>query len=245
MCGIAGFSLAENENVNAVEASMALLRQIQARGRDATGAAWVKYDKQAKKASICVSKAPVRASMFEPYLRQMSPKTSRVILHTRMATQGSPQNNLNNHPIVAGRIVGIHNGVLHNDDAIFEHLKGVVRKGKVDSEAAFALLNHTEHRPVDVLESVKGRAALAWFDASNKRPLHLARVSGSPLFIGQTAEGSLFFASTMPLLVQACEDARIDLRYVEEVDEKTYLRVERGEIKTIEAIGQSVKQIAS
>jgi len=243
MCGIAGFCLHKDESINARKVSMALLNQIVSRGEDATGAAWVQSNKQTKKATIAVSKAPIPAYSFDPYLKQMPSSTKRVILHTRWATQGSPENNLNNHPIVSGRIVGVHNGVLSNDKAVFDYFREA-RKAQVDSEAAFALLNRTVYAPSEVLRSLKGRAALAWLDAKDKRDLHLARVDGSPLAVGATKTGSLFFASTMPLLVAACADARVDLSWAEDIEPMTYLRVRNGEILESLAIGESRKAIA-
>jgi len=243
MCGIAGFCLNKDEHINAKRVSMALLNQIVSRGEDATGAAWVQSDSANKKATIAVSKAPVPAYGFEQYLSKMPIATKRAILHTRWATQGSPQNNLNNHPIVSGKIVGVHNGVLSNDDNVFEYLREE-RQAQVDSEAAFALLNRTKYSPANVLRSLKGRAALAWFDARDKRDLHLARVDGSPLAIGATAKGSLFFASTMPLLVNACADAKVDLSWCEEIAPLTYLRIRNGEIIDLADIGTSKKEIA-
>jgi glucosamine 6-phosphate synthetase-like amidotransferase/phosphosugar isomerase protein len=243
MCGIAGFCIHKDDKINAKKLSMAMLNQIVSRGEDATGAAWVKSDKATKKASIAVSKAPVPAYNFEQYLAQMDTNTKRAILHTRWATKGTPQNNLNNHPIVSGRIVGVHNGVLSNDDAVFDYFREA-RKAQVDSEAAFALLNRTVYSPAQVLKSLQGRAALAWLDARDKRDLHLARVSGSPLAIGATEAGSLFFASTMPLLVNACADAKVDLSWAEEINPMTYIKVRNGEIIELENIGESLKEIA-
>jgi len=243
MCGIAGFCLNKDEHINARRVSMSLLNQIVSRGEDATGAAWVQSNKASKKATIAVSKAPVPAYAFDPYLKQMPSGAKRVILHTRWATQGSPENNLNNHPIVSGRIVGVHNGVLSNDNAVFDYFREA-RKAQVDSEAAFALLNRTTYAPYDVLRSLKGRAALAWLDARDKRDLHLARVDGSPLAVGSTHGGSLFFASTMPLLVAACANAKVDLAWVEDIEPMTYLRVRNGEILDMVSIGESRKEIA-
>ena len=248
MCGIAGFCLNKDEHINARKVSMALLNQIVSRGEDATGAAWVQSNKETKKATIAVSKAPVAARNFDPYLGSMPKTTRRAILHTRWATKGTPENNLNNHPIVSGRVVGVHNGVLRNDDAIFRHVRSANRRGQVDSEAAFALLDRSAvsgYAPIEVLESVEGRAALAWFDARDKRDLHLARVMESPLAIGQTVHGSLVFASTMPLLLKGCDIAGLDMKWLENVDEMTYLKIRRGEILELESIGQSVKEIAS
>jgi glucosamine 6-phosphate synthetase-like amidotransferase/phosphosugar isomerase protein len=243
MCGIAGFCLSRDENINARKLSTCLLNHIVSRGEDATGAAWVASDRETKKATIAVSKAPVPAYSFDPYLKQMPESTKRVILHTRWATQGSPQNNLNNHPIVSGKIVGVHNGVLSNDRNVFEALREQ-RKAQVDSEAAFALLNRTIYSPAQVLQSLKGRAALAWLDARDKRDLHLARVDGSPLAIGFTKAGSLIFASTMPLLVGGCADAGLDLSWAEDIDPMTYMRIRNGEIIDLAQIGTSLKEIA-
>jgi glucosamine 6-phosphate synthetase-like amidotransferase/phosphosugar isomerase protein len=243
MCGIAGFCIHKDDKVNARKLSMALLNQIVSRGEDATGAAWVQSNKTTKKATIAVSKAPVPAYGFEPYMKQMPVTTKRAILHTRWATQGSPENNLNNHPIVSGRVVGVHNGVLTNDNAVFDYFREA-RKAQVDSEAAFALLNRTVYAPHEVLRSLKGRAALAWLDARDKRDLHLARVDGSPLAIACTHEGSLIFASTLPLLVAACADAKVDLAWVEDIEPMTYLRVRNGEILETVSIGESRKEIA-
>ena len=173
MCGIAGFCLSREEHVNAKKLSMSLLNQIVARGEDATGASWVQSDKASKKATIAVSKAPVPAYNFEQYLSQMPTGVRRAILHTRWATKGTPENNLNNHPIVSGKIVGVHNGVIGNDDNVFRYLKEA-RQAQVDSEAIFALLNRTKYSPSDVLKSLSGRVAIAWLDARDKRDLHLA-----------------------------------------------------------------------
>lgn len=245
MCGIAGFCLNRDEKgIDARKVSMALLKEIVARGEDATGAAWVQSNSETKKATIAVSKAPVSARQFESYLAQMPSSTKRAILHTRWATKGSPSDNLNNHPIVSGRIVGVHNGVLSNDDQVFATLGGE-RRAEVDSEAAFALIDRTVYRPSEVLESLQGRAALAWLDARDKRDLHLARLEGSPLAIGFTEGGSLFFASTMPLLVAGCSKASVKLDWAEELGPMTYLRVRNGEMVEIDGVGASVKELVA
>lgn len=161
-----------------------------------------------------------------------------VILHTRWATQGSPENNDNNHPIVTGGVVGVHNGHLNNDDELFKWIGGE-RIGQVDSEAAFALLDRGGMQPEDALDYLHGRAALAWLDKRSPRDLHLARVSGSPLAIGQTRHGSLVFASTMSLLAAACRQAEVRLTWTQYVEEYTYLKVRRGVIGESLLIGDT------
>jgi len=66
-----------------------------------------------------------------------------IIGHCRWPTQGSPENNLNNHPQVIGNIIGVHNGVINNDHELFKSfIKVIDRKAEVDTEIIFQLINH-------------------------------------------------------------------------------------------------------
>jgi glucosamine 6-phosphate synthetase-like amidotransferase/phosphosugar isomerase protein len=75
-------------------------------------------------------------------LRSLSEKTTVMLGHTREPTKGSPQKNVNNHPIIRGDIIGVHNGTITNDDNIFaQQIIDGDRIGSVDSEAVIALLD--------------------------------------------------------------------------------------------------------
>ncbi|MGW8181321.1 MAG: hypothetical protein ACWGQW_21530, partial [bacterium] len=63
-----------------------------------------------------------------------------VLGHTRAKTKGSEFNPLNNHPILVGNIIGIHNGGVKNDDIIYKLHPEMTPLGEVDSEAIFQLL---------------------------------------------------------------------------------------------------------
>ena len=70
-----------------------------------------------------------------------------VLGHNRLDTKGCPTNNSNNHPIVTGKVIGTHNGMIGNDDALFErYSKVITRIGQVDSEIIFALIDHFARR---------------------------------------------------------------------------------------------------
>lgn len=226
MCGIAGFSLNPKERLDARALSAALLTEIQVRGRDATGAAWT--DRAAKK--VRVSKAPIPAPAFTASrLTRMDPDTLTAVLHTRYATKGTPKNNGNNHPIMCKPIVGVHNGIITNDDDLFTVLERD-RQAQVDSEAAFALLADADDEPTHVLGDLQGRVALAWLDTRNADRLHLARVEGSPLAVAQTKRGSLVFASTATLLRGALNRLGRTAHWMDEVDEYTYLNATFGRL---------------
>jgi len=226
MCGIAGLSLAADERCYPTKISAAMLRAIAHRGPDATGAAWV----EPKSLEVWFQKEPVPASQFIPMLDLHGARTA--ILHTRYGTQGAKENNDNNHPIVLPGMVGIHNGMLRNDDALFA-LTGAERIGQVDSEAAFALLNH--HDGTDTctrLAMLEGSAALAWLTVDDEglsdRVLHLARVTSSPLWVAQSNRGSFFFGSTRGTIEAAEKEMGQVFPFVQMIPEGTYMRIRRG-----------------
>lgn len=228
MCGIGGFCLSPREHrIDADHLAAMMLLNLESRGRHATGQAW--RDGSGK---IRLRKAPVAANVWVKRGEHKANSATR-ILHTRFATKGSPENPANNHPIVHGRITGTHNGTLSNDDALFD-LLGCERNGKVDSEAIFAVLN--QDLPItSALELPEGRAAVAWFDEHDKdNTLHLARLSDSPLAVGQTKRGSFLYASTMTILLTSCDQAGVDLDWTQNVTEGNYFRITDGRLVSCE-----------
>jgi hypothetical protein len=234
MCGISGFSLNPNDTsiTNSRTLAGKLLLGIEHRGRDATGACWINPNGGRE-----VQKHAVTATAFVRNL-SMWKRTNDAILHTRMWTQGSPENNDNNHPIVVGPVVGVHNGGIWNDNTIFNDMRADIdRIAEVDSEAAFAAIAYgigrlpQANNLMDCLEQIEGTAALAWYDEDDdKHTLHLARVYGSPLVIAQNNFGSLFFASTEETIKEALKDVQCDIVFLETAVEGSYFEVREGRI---------------
>lgn len=224
MCGLAGLSTSPTDRkINARKAAEALLMGIQSRGRHATGAAWYRPEHD----DVALTKVPAPAARFIPARGHLLPKqTPAMILHTRYATHGTVTERGNNHPVVHGAIMGTHNGVLKNPAELYARA-GRTAAHEVDSEAVMALLN-TDAHPAEVLPHLRGDAALAWIDLRDPATLHLARVTGRPLCIAQTAGGSLLYASTLHALQDTARECGLKFDYVEEVPEGTYLKVVDG-----------------
>ena len=114
MCGIAGYSLKVDARIDRTLAAQALLAGIAERGADAVGYAHrspgesVSVHKQRSGASALLSELTVPASSVE------------VLLHVRDYTKGHPTIEANNHPVRHGHVVGVHNGIILNDEEIFE-----------------------------------------------------------------------------------------------------------------------------
>jgi predicted glutamine amidotransferase len=238
MCGIAGFSIAPGHNPDARKIARNLLLEIVARGEHATGMAWSDADD-----NVWYHKAPESAHRYVKSSLDLLPRNARtVILHTRYATKGSPLVWENNHPIVRPGIVGVHNGVIPNDDEVFD-LLNVERYGEVDSEAAFALLNEGEMHPTEALTLLDGRVALSWLEVDTPHTLHLARWQESPLAVGQTRLGSFVFASTIGMLRRAGADSGLAFQMAMELPEGWYLRVRAGRINDTLPIGVQTDEI--
>lgn len=224
MCGIAGASINPAETINTTTLATGLLLGIEERGQHATGVAWTGADPT----DTWIMKDAVPASDFVSS-EHVPDDASTFIAHTRWATKGSVSNNDNNHPIDVNGIVGIHNGCIWNDDDIFEAIGAGKRIAQVDSEAIFAALLHTGLSPAEVLPTLKGSAAIAWYNMADPTVLHLARVSSSPLVLGHTEGGSLLFASTERALTRAAMKADVLLTHTYSVPEGWYLQVRDGE----------------
>lgn len=228
MCGIAGYCLDPKHyaRVEAADLAGQMLFDIEHRGGDATGAAWI----NPRTGKRVISKAPVSATKFVPRAGAgLCEGATTAILHTRFATQGSPKVKGNNHPIPRGKIVLTHNGHISNDKELFKRLN-VPRVAQVDSEAVAALVAFDTGKPWEYLTEVYGTAALAWIRADDARSLHLARVNSSPLYIGQANTGSLFYGSTLETVENAAIMSDCELDWIHTAQEGEYFQVRDGRV---------------
>lgn len=242
MCGIAGYCLnpKQHQVSNVADLAGQMLYDIEHRGQHATGSAWI----NALNGKRVIQKAPVSASKYVPAIgSKLCNNAQTAILHTRWATQGSPKDNNNNHPIPRGKIVLTHNGHISNDDALFKQLK-VKRHGLVDSEAVSALLAFSEMHPTQVLPEVRGTASLAWIEAGSPQTLHLARVNSSPLWIGQTTKGSIVYGSTEETVDNASTMLDDELTWKHEAKEGEYFKITNGSIVEFETFKPHKESLA-
>lgn len=225
MCGIAGYSLDADSGVDRTLAAQALLAGIAERGADAVG-----YAHRGSDADVSIHKRRSGATaLLEDVLLPTS--TTDALVHVRDYTKGHPTILANNHPIRHGSVVGIHNGIIANDEEIFDRydLRRAEPEMTVDSEAIFALVN-THPVGGSALEQLHGTMATAWLDERTPTILYLARGVGRPLWLGR-ARRELFFASTKAALEVVEHALRLTLRK-QEVSEGRLLYLERGRVQS-------------
>jgi glucosamine 6-phosphate synthetase-like amidotransferase/phosphosugar isomerase protein len=223
MCGIAGYSLSASSSVDRTLAAQSLLAGIAERGADAVGYAHrvpngpVEVHKQRSGASELLDRVQVPVDAVE------------ALVHVRDYTKGHPSIAANNHPIRHGQVVGIHNGIITNDDELFEQ-RGWRRhepEMTVDSEAIFALAEESENR-AGALEHLYGAMATAWLDERRPGLLFLARGVGRPLWVAR-GHRETFFASTRLALETVERYAAVRLQ-MKEVGEGTMLALADGRV---------------
>src|SRR5207302_538825 len=191
MCGIAGYSLSQRSGIDRTLAAQALLAGIADRGADAVGYAYRGHS----------DRYPVVTKQRTPARQLLDRITvpahaTQLLVHVRDYTKGHPSIPANNHPVRHGPVVGIHNGIILNDDELLapHSCARAEPRMTVDSEAIFALAAHSGN-DARALEMLRGAMATGWLDEREPRVVFIARGSGRPLWVGEGREG-VFFAST-------------------------------------------------
>src|SRR5215210_5560160 len=223
MCGIAGYSLAADSSIDRTLAAQALLAGIAERGADAVG-----YAHRSPESNVTIHKQRSGATALLGDV-ELPADAIEALVHVRDYTKGHPTVLANNHPIRHGSVVGIHNGIIFNDDELMEQhgFQRAEPEMTVDSEAIFALAESQESDP-KALEQLRGSMATAWLDERRPGTLFLARGVGRPLWVG-TARDEMLFASTKAALEVAERYLRLKLRK-RELAEGTLVQVGGGQV---------------
>ena len=201
MCGLTGVYLdAKAERTDA--ALDALVRGFtrslvltSRRGRDATGALIAGPD------GIRVAKEPLPAYEFtqgEAYAELMAslrPDDYAIVGHTRWATKGSPKVETNNHPLIGKKVIGVHNGMVSNEQALKDEYGDLA---EVDSAALIASLDTTAkvkqaRKRLDLAADrwgeFVGPTAMLWvYEDQKAKNLYFGR-KGNPLVIARDSLG--------------------------------------------------------
>ena len=224
ICGIAGYSLIPRSGIERTLAAQALLAAIAERGADAVGYA---YRSPGDAHPTVVKQRTPASELLE---RVSVPETAgQLLVHVRDFTKGHPSIAANNHPVRHGPVVGIHNGIIVNDDELLAGYDCARAEPRmtVDSEAIFALAAHSGS-DAHALEALHGSMAAAWLDDREPELLYAARGVGRPLWLGEGNDG-IFFASTQLALDIVEHYAGLRLKK-KELREGTLVACAAGEI---------------
>jgi glucosamine 6-phosphate synthetase-like amidotransferase/phosphosugar isomerase protein len=179
--------------------------------------------------------------------------TTNILIHTRLATQGTVDNNMNNHPIETATTIGVHNGMIYNDDSVFKKY-GLTRQAEVDSEAIFRLVDHfgksnqIEHNEIkSVAESVTGSFTFAFVRKNNPFKMHIVK-NDNPITMAYIAPLDLIvFASMEKYIDFAIESTNEDFfnkYYISLEDDVIKYHPDKEKIYTFDVLAPALEQFS-
>lgn len=222
MCGIFGLAHDRGEALGPelVQATVEKLFKLsESRGKEAAGLAIQ------GEASIQVYKQPIPASRFlrDAEYRKLFPENGgsfplTVIGHSRLVTNGSEEVHVNNQPVIAHGIAGIHNGIVVNDEELWRRFPAMARQCEVDSEVIFGLIRHQLEDGKGLPEAVYatfdeiyGQASIASF-FDDRRQLLLYTNNGSLYTAVNARRTALVFASERHILSELLDGGALARR---------------------------------
>lgn len=216
MCGIFGIVVRNNSAYNPefIKKSLITLAQLsETRGKDSSGFAF--RNESDRTLDVIRASMPISALMghkifvseLESRFKDMTrcekglaPSTFAVIGHSRLVTNGTQLIDENNQPVVKDGIVGVHNGIIVNVDALWQTEPIGQRKYEIDTEAMFSLFSYYDKLGnssalaiANACKKIVGTVSTAFF-IDNKDELVLATNNGS-LYILSNFKDILVFAS--------------------------------------------------
>ena len=178
----------------------ALLTENLIRGKDATGFAY----QDTRDDQVYVLKAPLPANEFIAEAERTNPAiwnqvaNSRIVIgHTRAKTQGDPAQNENNHPVAFKNWLAVHNGMISNDDDLFEKFNEP-RFAAVDTAAIPLVLaaGSTSTESLTNLGLLGGMVTSAIWNLETPETLYLVRLGFNDVYLFMLpAEEMLIFSS--------------------------------------------------
>lgn len=225
MCGIFGISIGKNLNINRklLKAIVdSLFKLSESRGKEAAGIAIsskndINVYKQPTSASIMLRSKEYKQIFDTDFKKNADFRQPMTIIgHSRLVTSGAQQINENNQPVIKDGIVGIHNGIIVNDEELWKKFPSLERKYEVDTEVMLHLIRYFYNYQKSLIPAVqdsfkliKGAASIALlFDDINN--LLLATNNGSLYVCTNTNDNICIFASERYILKTLIKKQRLE-----------------------------------
>lgn len=224
MCGIFGLictdhSITENEYGKELK-QLFLLSET--RGKEAAGICAV------SESEIRVCKSALRAKEFvntneyaSVIKSQFDASNAKYIFamgHSRMVTNGDAGNDTNNQPVIKENFVCIHNGIIVNDNELWNNHTDIKRNSEVDTEILLGLINkYYEGNMISAfqqsMEEIKGSVSVALVSKYSNELLLFTNI-GSLYFLVNLQRTQLIFASERYIIEKYLKDRKHQKEFV-------------------------------
>jgi glutamine---fructose-6-phosphate transaminase (isomerizing) len=208
MCGIFGYFSTDKKNIYAARIIDSLYIFSETRGKEASGLISVNDEEIVYIKDAIPASQLIRRDDFKNQISRLSSKkdnTVAIIGHSRLVTNGESSFNENNQPIQAGQCVGVHNGIITNEAAIWAKYSELNKNYDIDSEVIFALLSEnlkSNKLPLSIrnlYNDIEGVANIAVFFETLNIAL-LSTNNGSLYYVQSIDKKILVFASERYIL---------------------------------------------
>jgi asparagine synthetase B (glutamine-hydrolysing) len=221
MCGIFGVVAHENvltfQDLEKISDRLFLLSE--SRGKESSGIAIsVNGDIRVFKSPFPAS-AMIRNGQYKKFFReslQMDGSNRKqwihhplaMIGHSRLVTNGSQENHDNNQPVIKDGIAAVHNGIVVNDEHLWNKYPVLRRFYQVDTEVVLSLIRHFQEKNNSIVQAVcaaysllEGTASIAML-VNDQNSMVLGTNNGSLYFSMNKDRSLLCFASEAYILDQ-------------------------------------------
>lgn len=235
MCGIFGLAFGTSSDIGS-QTILALTKELFAvsenRGREAAGIAIQTGDQlRFFKRSIPAGKmirTPAFRDFFTECMNARQPGEAFALIgHSRLVTNGTQGVDDNNQPVATENSVGVHNGIIVNDGALWLAHPDISRKYDVDTEVLYRLIDKHYHATGSLAgamartyQEIEGEASIAFIFGA-ERKLALASNVGSLYFAHAEERSAFVFASEKYFLQEVlkhssfkCADSRLEPRQI-------------------------------
>lgn len=226
MCGI--FGLVANSQTALTKSDFtlilkSLIKLSEPRGREAAGIAIASDNKISTYKRAAKPSEILKSLEFKTFLDSCiiptgpndSNKTNvpiAAIGHTRLVTTGTQVFSENNQPIVSDRLVGVHNGIIVNEQSLLPLISNSQKKLESDSAILFSLIDKFYEDSGDPIAAVlktyagiKGSASVAFF--CDMHPiLVLATNTSSLYYVYEKDYGIFLFGSERYILEKLLQE---------------------------------------
>jgi asparagine synthetase B (glutamine-hydrolysing) len=224
MCGIFGIIASPDSLLTSKDLRAGVLKafhESERRGKDSSGAMHISTQKIVVTKSPARGKDLIKTKIFQELLAGALNDYERgetfiFFGHTRMATHGSADVDVNNQPVLSERSVVLHNGIIVNFEEIFEATPELKREHEVDSEIIpllidnFRRIGHSEmDSVVKTAKKIVGANTFLYLN-SNSNTAYLNSSNGSLYVLENESKGLFAFASEK----QTLDKILLEVKYV-------------------------------
>lgn len=216
MCGIFGFASngKNKKSLNANGILDNLYKMSETRGKEASGlialdSNEIKYIKDSIPASRLIKRNDYK-EIIKEIISSDNEDSIAIVGHSRLVTNGKAENNDNNQPVDIGSIVGVHNGIITNENLLWEQNKNINKNFEIDTEVFFKLLeqylstNDLSNAVKKTFTDIEGVANIAAVFAK-LNILLLSTNNGSLFYVKSMDCNSIIFASERYILEQVID----------------------------------------